>query len=113
MPRTSMLSVLRAALTALLLLCSSPGIAQVARADTQEAAAGTPALRPLVLDGRFGVAEGFRDPRAMADIGAGWERVVLSWADVQPDGPGDFSWLGRTLPEDRLNAELRRGVRVV
>ncbi|HEX8968297.1 MAG TPA: hypothetical protein VF937_10475, partial [Chloroflexota bacterium] len=53
---------------------------------------------PGGLDPRFGVAEGFRDAPVMADIGAGWERVVLSWADIQPDGPDDFSWLGRTLP---------------
>ena len=46
----------------------------------------------------------------MADIGAGWERVVLSWADIQPDGPGDFSWLGRTLPPRALAGELNRGV---
>src|SRR4051812_20378757 len=27
------------------------------------------------LDSRFGIAEGFRDPAVMADLGAGWERV--------------------------------------
>jgi hypothetical protein len=48
----------------------------------------------------------------MADIGAGWERVVLSWADIQPEGPDDFSWLGRTLPPRALADELNRGVRV-
>src|SRR6266508_6188259 len=32
----------------------------------------------LALDPRFGIAEGFRNPTVMADIGAGWERVVLS-----------------------------------
>src|SRR5207302_3698796 len=61
-------------------------------------------------DPRFGVAEGFRNPGVMADIGAGWERVVLSWADIQPDGPDDFSWLGRTLPPRVLAGELNRGV---
>lgn len=64
------------------------------------------------LDPRFGIAEGFRNARMMADIGAGWERVVLSWADIQPDGPDDFSWLGRTLPPQALAGELRRGVRM-
>jgi hypothetical protein len=67
---------------------------------------------PGGLDPRFGVAEGFRDPQLMADLGAGWERVVLSWADIQPDGPGDFSWLGRTLPPRALAGELNRGVRM-
>src|SRR5438105_199751 len=44
----------------------------------------TPAPR---LDPHFGIAEGFRDPELMAEIGAGWERVILSWADIQPNGP--------------------------
>ena len=65
---------------------------------------------PGGLDPRFGIAEGFRNPGVMADIGAGWERVVLSWADIQPDGPDDFSWLGRTLPPRVLAGELNRGV---
>jgi hypothetical protein len=67
---------------------------------------------PGNLDPRFGIAEGFRNPASMADIGAGWERVVLSWADIQPNGPGDFSWLGRTLPPRALAGELNRGVRL-
>jgi hypothetical protein len=67
---------------------------------------------PGGLDPRFGVAEGFRDPGVMADISAGWERVVLSWADIQPDGPDDFSWLGRTLPPESLAGELNRGVKM-
>ncbi len=48
----------------------------------------------------------------MSDIGAGWERVVLSWADIQPDGPDDFSWLGRTIPPHAVAGELKRGVRL-
>jgi hypothetical protein len=67
---------------------------------------------PGGLDPRFGIAEGFRNPAVMADIGAGWERVVLSWADIQPEGPEDFSWLGRTLPPRALAGELNRGVRM-
>jgi hypothetical protein len=67
---------------------------------------------PGGLDPRFGIAEGFRDSAVMADIGAGWERVVLSWADIQPNGPDDFSWLGRTLPPRALADELNRGVRM-
>jgi len=67
---------------------------------------------PGGLDPRFGIAEGFRDPTLMADIGAGWERVVLSWADIQPAGPDDFSWLGRTLPPQSLADQLHQGVRM-
>jgi hypothetical protein len=67
---------------------------------------------PGGLDPRFGIAEGFRDPSVMADVGAGWERVVLSWADIQPDGPADFSWLGRTIPPRAVAGELNRGVRL-
>jgi hypothetical protein len=67
---------------------------------------------PGGLDPRFGISEGFRNAGVMADIGAGWERVVLSWADIQPDGPDDFSWLGRTLPPRALAGELNRGVRM-
>ncbi len=67
---------------------------------------------PGGLDPRFGIAEGFRDSTVMADVGAGWERVVLSWADIQPDGPDDFSWLGRTIPPRAVAGELNRGVRL-
>jgi hypothetical protein len=67
---------------------------------------------PGGLDPRFGIAEGFRNPEVMADIGAGWERIVLSWADIQPDAPDDFSWLGRTVPPRALAGELNRGVKM-
>jgi hypothetical protein len=85
---------------------------------------GTPTPKPPVtpiplqtpvpgnLDPRFGVSEGFRNAAVMANIGAGWERVVLSWADIQPDGPDDWSWLGRTLPPRAVAGELNRGVRL-
>src|ERR671935_2843449 len=65
------------------------------------------------VDSRFGIAEGFRRPTVMADLGAGWERVVLSWADIQPDGPDDFSWLGRTAPATALLSDQRAGVKLV
>jgi len=81
---------------------------------------GKPPITPLPLqtpnpgnlDPRFGISEGFRDPQVMAEIGAGWERIVLSWADIQPDGPDDFSWLGRTVPPRSLADELNRGVKM-
>jgi hypothetical protein len=70
-------------------------------------------LLSRALDPRFGVAEGFRRPSVLADLGAGWERVVLSWADIQPDGPDDFSWLGRTAPATGLLSDARAGVELV
>lgn len=81
---------------------------------------GEPPITPLPLqtpvpdglDPRFGIAEGFRNAQVMADIGAGWERVVLAWADIQPNGPDDFSWLGRTIPPRAVAGELNRGVKL-
>jgi len=65
------------------------------------------------LDSRLGVAEGFRDPSVMADLQAGWERIVLPWDQIQPNGPGDFSNLGYTLSDAQLQAELNRGEHIV
>jgi hypothetical protein len=74
-------------------------------------AVATPSTPPL--DPRLGIAEGFRDPAAMADIQAGWERLILPWDQVQPDGPGDFSHLGITISDGQLQTELNRGEHVV
>jgi hypothetical protein len=75
-----------------------------------------PPLPPVAsaagLDPHFGVAEGFRAPDVMADLHVGWERLVIPWDQVQPDGPADFSHLGLTLSADRLRSDVARGVRV-
>ncbi|MBV9170119.1 MAG: hypothetical protein JOZ81_08560 [Chloroflexi bacterium] len=76
-------------------------------------AAGVPAHAQSSLDTRLGIAEGFRNPGAMADTHAGWERLILPWDEVQPDGPDDFSHLGITISGDQLQRELNRGERVV
>src|SRR6266542_1428629 len=65
-----------------------------------------------VADTRFGVAEGFRNPGVMADIGAGWERLILPWDQIQPDRPGDWSKLGQTLTRQQIQKELDRGTHV-
>src|SRR5260221_12980828 len=65
------------------------------------------------LDTRLGIAEGFRNPGAMADIHAGWERLILPWDQVQPDGPGDLSHLGITISNEQLQNELNRGEHLV
>ena len=71
-----------------------------------------PAHAGPVADVRFGIAEGFRNPAVMADIGAGWERLVLPWDQIQPDAAGDFSHLGQTLTNAQVQAELDRGTNV-
>jgi hypothetical protein len=48
----------------------------------------------------------------MADIGAGWERLILPWDQIQPDKAGDFSHLGQTLSKTQLQNELSRGTKV-
>ena len=80
-------------------------------AATTLPASAEPAAAPAA-DTRFGIAEGFRNPTVMADIGAGWERLILPWDQIQPDRPGDWSHLGQTLPRDKVQAELNRGTRV-
>ena len=96
--------------------------ATAAEADPQLTAATVPAANVPVpskvpaknahppLDARFGITEGFQDAILMSEVRAGWERVVLPWDQVQPDGPGDFSHLGMTVSADRMRAEVARGV---
>jgi hypothetical protein len=68
--------------------------------------------QPGRLDPRFGVAESFVDPTAMADIGAGWTRVLVPWNAVQRTGPDDWRGFGRVVREPVLDAEVARGMRV-
>jgi hypothetical protein len=97
-------------LTAPPILLSTPTSPPIPRPPFTPLPLQTP--NPGGLDPRFGIAEGFRNAALMSDIGAGWERVVLSWSDIQPNGPEDFSWLGRTLPPRALADELNRGVKL-
>jgi hypothetical protein len=87
--------------------------AWIALAFLLGAVLGPTASAAPALDPRLGVAEGFRNPSAMADIQAGWERVILPWDEVQPDGAGDFSHLGITISDSQLQTELNRGEHVV
>ena len=73
----------------------------------------SPAAAQTSLDTRLGIAEGFRNPGVMADIHAGWERLILPWDQIQPGGAGDFSHLGITVSEGQLQDEINRGVHVV
>jgi hypothetical protein len=81
----------------------------------------TPTLMPTAVpvtvvpvpqgDTRWGIAEGFRNTAAMDDTHANWERIVLSWQDVQPDNPGTFR-LGQTIADAQVQAEINRGVKL-
>ena len=64
------------------------------------------------LDAHFGIAESLTAPAAMADIGAGWTRVLLAWHRIQPSNPTDYWGFGRVLREPALDAEVARGLRV-
>src|SRR5688500_5695707 len=75
-------------------------------------AAGKPAAANVGLDPRFGIAESLAAPAVMADIGAGWTRVLLAWHHIESSAPGDFWGFGRVLREPVLDAEVARGVRV-
>jgi len=75
-------------------------------------ASAAPANVGPAADTRFGVAEGFRNPGVMADIGAGWERLILPWDQIQPDRAGDFSHLGDTISKTQIQTELGRGTKV-
>lgn len=77
------------------------------------ALASSPAAAAPNIDPRLDIAEGFRNPSVMADTTAGWERLILPWDQVQPDGPGDFSHLGITISDGQLQDELNRGEKVV
>jgi hypothetical protein len=54
-----------------------------------------PASSPLHAqtspDPHFGVVEGFRDPKAAADLNFGWERILFFWSQLQPNGPDDWN----------------------
>jgi len=75
-------------------------------------AIAAPARVGPTADTRFGVAEGFRNPGAMADINVGWERLILPWDQIQPDRAGDFGHLGESLTKAQLQTEIDRGTTV-
>ncbi|NLE43242.1 MAG: hypothetical protein GX620_00870 [Chloroflexi bacterium] len=62
-------------------------------------------------DRRFGAIESFRDPVSAAEVGVGWERILLYWSQLQPNGPDD--WNPYHLPDDWLNLAGGAGREVV
>jgi hypothetical protein len=78
----------------------------------------TPTITPTPIETlepgetRLGIDEGFHNPSAMFDTHANWERIVVSWQDVQPKGAPDFSGLGQTINNTQLQGELSHGIHV-
>jgi hypothetical protein len=71
-----------------------------------------PATAAPTPDTRFGIAEGFRNHQVMAETGAGFERLIFPWDQIQPNGPSDFSNLGHTLSHQDVQGELGHGIRI-
>jgi hypothetical protein len=54
-------------------------------------------------EGRFGIVEGMWYPDLTCSLGVGWERLIFSWADHQPNGPDD--WQGfLNIPDEWLRS---------
>lgn len=49
-----------------------------------------PAHADPPLDRRFGVVQAYEAADAADEVEVGWERLFLSWPDMQPDGPDDW-----------------------
>ncbi len=75
------------------------------------AAAGLEPLPAALTDGRFGFVEAYVAPDLARRAGAGWERLLFSWNDIQPGGPQD--WNPFWFQDSILQGELARGITVV
>ncbi len=62
-------------------------------------------------DPRFGVAEAFWAPEDAAELGAGWERILFYWKEIQPEGPEDWNTLH--VREEWLDEAASSGREVV
>lgn len=61
------------------------------------------------VDQRFGIVEAFWKPEETAELGAGWDRILFYWNEIQPTGPEDWNtlhvleeWLADARDEDRM-----------
>jgi hypothetical protein len=102
---------MRSSLRALLLLSSALSIfvmSELPAPAAQASEAGSvPTLPPVPQsDPFFGIVQAIHDPFHAANAGARWERLVLWWSNVQPEGPGDWKpdgWFARNLIQDDKN----------
>ncbi len=108
----------RIALTAILLLAllaisSTGGSAEAPENQMPEAevAGRVPPVASSAPAPRYGVAEAYRSD-ASTQLGHTWERLIFSWADIQPGGPNDWRMDLYFRPEV-LQQEISRGVEIV
>ncbi|UCC62892.1 MAG: hypothetical protein JSV36_19430 [Anaerolineae bacterium] len=66
---------------------------------------------PIPPNPIFGAVESYDAPDAATLAGIGWTRVQLRWAELQPNGPGD--WNPFFFPDPVLDRELADGREVV
>src|SRR5450756_336900 len=88
---------MRSSLRALLLLSSALSIfvmSELPASAAQASEAGSvPTLPPVPQsDPFFGIVQAIHDPFHAVNAGARWERLVLWWSNVQPEGPGAVSY---------------------
>lgn len=70
-----------------------------------------PSVQAQARDSRFGLVEAYFDPGAAYESGAGWERILFYWSELQPNGPGDWNTLH--VPEEWLASARDAGREVV
>jgi hypothetical protein len=66
---------------------------------------------PAARDIHFGIAASSLNVPATLQLQAGWDRVVLPWQELQPNGPND--WNAAYFPDALLQQEQQAGVEVV
>lgn len=71
---------------------------------------GPASLTPLApvpqADPFFGIVQAIHDPDKAVAAGARWERLVVWWSNLQPDGPDSWNpegWFARNLISDNKN----------
>jgi hypothetical protein len=71
-----------------------------------------PSIAPVPLppvaqdDPFFGVVQAVHDAQKAIPLGVSWERLVLWWSNMQPDGPDDWNhggWFARSALEDQIS----------
>ncbi len=89
------------------MIASTPShVAAAGPGDSPTPAASTP------REVRFGAVKAYEAPGRATEAGVAWERVIIRWDQIQPNGPSDWKsspW----FPESALERELADGRKVV